>query len=75
MSMSPSISCKIEFNLMFSNFDFVELSNLLNLLSDTSTRGYEYNQICVRIHVIMDSQIPVDTRLATPLRARDGFYP
>jgi len=35
------------------------------------TYGYRYNQICVRIHLIMGSQIPVyntvDTRLATVL--------
>jgi len=29
------------------------------------TREYGYNQICVRIHIIMGSQIPVDTHLAT----------
>jgi len=43
------------------------------------TRGYRYNQIRVRIHIIMGSQIPVYyTRgypLSYPPRARDGFYP
>jgi len=43
------------------------------------TRGYVYNQIRVRIHIIMGSQISVYyTRgylLSYPPRARDGFYP
>jgi len=30
------------------------------------TRGYKYNQIRIRIHIMMDNQIPI--------RARDGFY-
>jgi len=41
------------------------------------TRGYGYNQIRVRIHIIMDSQIPVYTHgypFSYPSRARDGFY-
>jgi hypothetical protein len=29
------------------------------------THRYGYNQIRVRIHIIMGSQIPVNTRLAT----------
>jgi len=43
------------------------------------TRRYEYNQIRVCIHIIMDSPIPVYyTRgypFSYPSRARDGFYP
>jgi len=43
------------------------------------TRGYEYNQIRVRIHIITGSQIPVYyTRgypFSYPLHACDGFYP
>jgi len=38
-----------------------------------STRGYGYNQIRVCIYIIMGSQIPVDTRLATRPCVRDGF--
>jgi len=44
-----------------------------------STRGYEYNQIRVRIHIIMGNQILIYyTRgypFSYPPRARDGFYP
>jgi hypothetical protein len=43
------------------------------------TRGYGYNQIRVRIHIIMCNQIPIYyTRgypFSYPPRARDGFYP
>jgi len=43
------------------------------------TRVYGYNQIHVRIHIIMGSQIPVYyTRgypFSYPSRACDGFYP
>jgi len=43
------------------------------------TREYRYNQICVRIHIIMDSQIPIYYICEYPFiyspRARDGFYP
>jgi len=42
-------------------------------------RGYGYNQICVRIHIIMGSQIPTYYTHGYPfsysLRARDGFFP
>jgi len=42
-------------------------------------RVYGYNQIRVRIHIIMSSQIPVYyTRgylFNYPPRARDGYYP
>jgi len=42
------------------------------------TRGYGY-QICVCIHIIFDSQIPVNYThgysFSYPRRARDGFYP
>jgi len=44
-----------------------------------STRGYGYNQIRVRIHIIMGSQISVYyTRgysFSYPSRARDRYYP
>jgi len=43
------------------------------------TRGYGYNQICVRIYIIIGSQIPVYYirwySFSYPPRARDGFYP
>jgi len=43
------------------------------------TRGYGYNQICVLIHIIMGSQIPVYYTRGYPFNypphARDGFYP
>jgi len=43
------------------------------------TRGYEYNQNRVRIHIIMGSQIPVYYTRGYPFNypphARDGFYP
>jgi len=43
------------------------------------TRGYGYNQIRIRTHIIMGSQIPVYyTRgypFSYPPRARDKFYP
>jgi len=42
------------------------------------THGYGYNQICIRIHIIMGSQIPVDTRLATrpvPVTDFTHWYP
>ena len=43
------------------------------------TRGYGYNQIRVRIHIIMGSQIPVYCTRGYPFnyppRAHDGFYP
>jgi hypothetical protein len=42
------------------------------------TRGYEYNQICICIHILMGSQIPVYYARGYPFgyshRARDGFY-
>ena len=44
-----------------------------------STRGYGYNQICVHVHIIMGSQIPVYYTRGYPFsyssRACDGFYP
>jgi hypothetical protein len=44
----------------------------LSLSSGMGTRGYGYNQIRVRIHIIMGSQIPVDTRLAIrPVPVKD----
>jgi len=43
------------------------------------TRGYGYNQICVHVHIIIGSQIPVYYTRGYPFsytpRARDGFYP
>jgi len=43
------------------------------------TRVYRYNQIRVRVHITMGSQIPVYYIRGYPfsylLRARDGFYP
>jgi len=43
------------------------------------TRGYGYNQIRVRTHIIMGSQIPVYYTRGYPFnyppRARDGFHP
>jgi len=43
------------------------------------TPEYGYNQICVRIHIIIGSQVPVYYTHGYPLsylsRARDGFYP
>jgi len=43
------------------------------------TRGYGYNQIRVRIYIIISSRIPVYyTRgysFSYPPRAHDGFYP
>jgi len=42
------------------------------------TRKYGYNQICVSIHIIMSSQIPVyythEHPFSYPPRARNGFY-
>jgi len=42
------------------------------------TRGYGYNQIRVRIHITMSSQIPVYYTRGYPFNyrphARDGFY-
>jgi hypothetical protein len=43
------------------------------------TRGYGYNEIHVRIHIIMDSQIPVYYTCGYPFsyppHALDRFYP
>jgi len=42
-------------------------------------REYGYNQIRVRIHIIMGSQIPIyfihGYPFSYPPRTRDGFYP
>jgi len=65
---------KISFNkvtTLSNKIRYIKIfNNLFNLLSDMSTRGYEYDQIRVCIHIIMGSQIPIYYTRGYPFATR-----